>query len=458
MARVLILKEIKDLIRDPRIWIPIAIGALIMPVMGSVINFAMRAQITETLVKPLNVGVWIFESNPTAEEFVRLLNVTGKYFNLTFERVVEERVDFKRLDALLLINGSSVSSLLMEGGKLRAFLITPTAGSLMASPQAIAGRIAPIIDQASTLAYAAVKNIDPRDVSSIKSPTLFSWIPYVPERRAAVLAERGGPLQLTMMGSFLIVIMLSIMALSVIQYAAISTSIENEERTMEVLLTLPIKRFWVSISKVIASFVLGIIGLIATFIGFYVYLELLKSALVEIPAAAPAGVTTLIGNKEALEWIIREVLGRITIYSSMAEAFTPSPTSFAYMMGFAALSLFFFASIGVLIGGLSSDVRMGLTISGNVGFPIMLLSMLFMYMEPDKLPIPVEALLSNPLTALPTAASLSILDKLPPLTPLYFIISASIAFCTIAAVSRALNLETLDRLKKFLKFKRRFMK
>lgn len=66
-------------------------------------------------------------------------------------------------------------------------------------------------------------------------------------------------------------------------------------------------------------------------------------------------------------------------------------------MGFAVLFPLFFVSIRVLMGGLSSDVRIGLTISGNVGFPMMLLAMLFMYIEPDKLPIPVEALLSNSL-------------------------------------------------------------
>ncbi|MEM1802316.1 MAG: hypothetical protein QXG04_04170, partial [Sulfolobales archaeon] len=56
MLNELIKKEFKDLVRDPRIWIPFIISALILPVMGLVLSLSMKESVAE-ITSPSNVLV-----------------------------------------------------------------------------------------------------------------------------------------------------------------------------------------------------------------------------------------------------------------------------------------------------------------------------------------------------------------------------------------------------------------
>ncbi len=57
MIEPLIEKEVKDLLRDPRIFLPFTLGALILPVLGFIIAISMHAAVEEAVAGVSTVGL-----------------------------------------------------------------------------------------------------------------------------------------------------------------------------------------------------------------------------------------------------------------------------------------------------------------------------------------------------------------------------------------------------------------
>ncbi|MEM0119341.1 MAG: ABC transporter permease, partial [Thermofilaceae archaeon] len=75
-VKVLALKEFRDLIRDPRIFIPFVLSAVIMPVIGIAISTAMQAAITQA-VRVQTVAVADLDRTTLSRELVRWLSGKG---------------------------------------------------------------------------------------------------------------------------------------------------------------------------------------------------------------------------------------------------------------------------------------------------------------------------------------------------------------------------------------------
>src|SRR6185295_17567221 len=80
-------------------------------------------------------------------------------------------------------------------------------------------------------------------------------------------------------GSIMLPIVISIMIISSAQLAATSVAAEKEEKTLEVLLTLPTRRENILLGKLAGVFVMAVIGTVAALIGFSSYAGNISSSL-----------------------------------------------------------------------------------------------------------------------------------------------------------------------------------
>ncbi|MDW8034682.1 MAG: ABC transporter permease, partial [Nitrososphaerota archaeon] len=168
-----------------------------------------------------------------------------------------------------------------------------------------------------------------------------------------------------LMGYGMIVpMLLFILSISVVQIAATATAVENEEKTLETLLTLPVSRYEILVAKLLGSSIISVIGGLLFTIGFIIYFE----SMLKMP-----GMSVLTGVSQMLP-------------SAPIEGFLLLAISLI-------ISILFITSLGVVIGALSSDVRMANSLLGVVIVPIMIPFFLILYGDPKVMPLPLSLLI-----------------------------------------------------------------
>jgi hypothetical protein len=106
-------------------------------------------------------------------------------------------------------------------------------------------------------------------------------------------------------------------------------------------------------------------------------------------------------------------------------------------------------TIGIVIGGASSDVRMATTISGSITPALVILWLATGFIDPSSLS--AQVLLSNPLTGLPFYSRIAMLEGYSsPDIYIYLVISGLEAIAITIIAGNTLNIEKLERLKKGL--------
>ena len=77
MIGPLVAKEVKDLLRDPRVILPFIIGASIMPVLGFVLMVPMRAGIEQAIAGARAVGFVDLDGSAHSAQLARWLSERG---------------------------------------------------------------------------------------------------------------------------------------------------------------------------------------------------------------------------------------------------------------------------------------------------------------------------------------------------------------------------------------------
>jgi ABC-2 type transport system permease protein len=113
----LVEKEVKDLIRDPRIWIPVLIGFLVLPIMGVIQNISVSSQISQGYGAQVSVQVLLLDSYDGSRDFLEILKNVMRSYNMSY---IDKEGSFpKEADALVIINASSIESL-AKGRRIEA--------------------------------------------------------------------------------------------------------------------------------------------------------------------------------------------------------------------------------------------------------------------------------------------------------------------------------------------------
>ncbi len=406
----LIEKEIKDLLRDPRIYIGLIVPLLIFPLMNSIAT----ATIAPALEKAQHLNIALLDEDKTQTSFsVRqfLENYGFSIFEIR-EDEKQKALNSTKFDALIEIPsgfGRSMESFHRTELKVY-FLVSKLDIAESAKLSSVERALSDLNEYFSTNVIMQLGDVDP---NFVKSPIQLQEGTVV---KGNVIDVPPSTLISQIFGqSFFIPLIIFLLSIVVAQIAATSTAVENEEKTLETLLTLPVDRASILMAKLLASTIIAIIGTVFYMIGFQYYMM--------------------------------GFMGGMFAESSISLG-TSNP--FVYLMLGASLliAILFTTSLGVVIGALSNDVRIANSFLGVLIIPVMIPAFVLMFGGSiESLPLALRAALLALPTSYPMMLSKSIMLGDIPIEAIYglpYSIVATLAI--IYLTSRLLEPERLFRL------------
>lgn len=350
--KTLIAKETKEMLRDPRIFVLLIVAPMVIFILlGSVMGYATEKTV-QSATLGLKVAVVDNDEGELSKAFVSFLK---SFPNGTVE---------------LYPPGTQISSLLQKGS-YDAVLVIPAgfSANISSGRGAIISSYENVRDLSisSTVKFSSLSSA----VSAFQQQILMSLLSRAyPDMNATSLlhlvslnetAVLGGKeYSLALVNSLLtgsiMLIVAPIMVFSIASsLAASSMGTEKEEKTLEILLSLPIKRTQILLSKVFGAFILSLIGMVGMGVGFYYYIS-------SIFSKTGAGGLQLAGTLSIL-----------------------SPASIIAAGLGILLSLLFILAASIVIASLAGNVREAQAMASYAWLPILIPYILLMYIDLSQL-------------------------------------------------------------------------
>ncbi|MCD6279118.1 MAG: ABC transporter permease [Desulfurococcales archaeon] len=362
----LVVKEVKNTLRDKKIIITVVLMPLVIfAIMGFVYNYGFTQTVKEVAEK-------------TKEARVLVCNLdSGNYSALVIKFI---RSFAKEVHVIHVYDPGSVRNALQSGNftfaviipagfsqnvsKLQPSLVRIEAAvrgismTSMASTSVISG-FAQALNAYIRAYIAAQKGINPAFVTSPILPQLavfFRGVEISPSALSALATS-------AMLLGFAPLIVVS----TALGVASSSMAVENEEKTLEILLTLPIPRFKIVLSKLLGTLVLVVLATASYMAGFTIYMSFLFRGL---------GST---GELNGIPEPTSEVIPSGP--ASPINIFTLEPTLIVFIGVSTFLSLISVASLGILLGSIVPDVRTSQTYIGQLAILVIIPGLILSFMD-----------------------------------------------------------------------------
>ncbi|NWG11379.1 ABC transporter permease [Candidatus Bathyarchaeota archaeon] len=356
-----LLKELKELVRDPKILLGMIIVPLIMfPVLGGIINFSIQsaqeqAQKATLLIINNDGGAWsksiIDYWNQSLSARVTVVNNT----NITDEVATQLLSNYTTAQFIEIPKGFNESMTeYMLNKKAKAtlnFYGVFTGGSVFESVGSS------IIDN---LVYGFNRYVAPDAVNSTKSAIIKGEIKEGIDPAALV----------NLMTSQAIALPITIMILLTysMQIAATSVAMEKEEKTLETLLTLPMDRLAILMGKLSSSIIVAAVGALAYMMG---YNYMLGSFTASIPAGTGLDLASLGLTPSLFGYLLLGISLFVALLSALA--------------------------LAVIMSAFSEDVRSAQSLIGYIYPFIFIPALALMYLDVNTLPFALRMVLCNSL-------------------------------------------------------------
>ncbi|OYT30667.1 MAG: hypothetical protein B6U94_05965 [Thermofilum sp. ex4484_79] len=430
-SKQLILKEFKDLVRDPRIWIPFIISIVLLPAMGLVISAPMKSAVEQAVKATLKLAVVNLDEGSEAEKLIGFLNEKGTEYRIKLLELEISKPESSEIYSREFIK-SIINDALRRNSNVEVIIIFPSnfTESLRAKvPVKIvsitivkeisfigtsvkAERIMDLIDD-----YLREKILEGTDIKPVVvvNPLNKVEASYIYGKRMILVGNSHAILTSLALGSFLIPIILMMITVTIMQMTAISMAVENEEKTLETLLTLPLTKTQILLSKLIGSFIVAAIGSAFSIVGFVLYIYMLtQPAFMGAPQISAQAII--------------------------------SPLDMTYIIASMIATTFFTAAIGIIIGALSSDTRIAGTMVGPLSMLVFIPGMMLAFTNISNLGPIVYLLYIIPLTQPVILIKQAVSGMLPYETFLYIIASIVTTILVIVVTAKIFSLETLSNL------------
>lgn len=361
--RNLIVKEIKEMIRDPKILLGMVLMPIIMfPVMGLAMSISQTA--VEESLKEVSMALMDFDQGPMAENLILSFNA----LNVTLIETEASTVD----EALESLQGSNITTLLVIPlgfsqnltlglrGELKVYSVIKSISLSEGAKATVAN--APIGAYESLLVHHAVKQAIPdRSPETVLDPiALHSFVIFKGRVVEAPLEVLSG---LFMSQSFGFPMVIMLLLISAMQMAATSVAIEKEEKTLETLLTLPVGRLSILAGKLGGSVVVAAAGAIAALIGVNYY-------------------TSSIFRGVPIESLDLEALG-----------FALSPTAYVLLGVTMFVTIISALALAICLSVFSENVRSAQSVVSFMIIPVIIPSLILMFADIEILPFAVQAIM-----------------------------------------------------------------
>ena len=354
--QTILVKELKELIRDPKILLGMIILPLIMfPVLGAVLGYATQTAIEQAQKATLLVvnndgGNWsttfidfldsagvkaIVINNTTPQEIVAQ-NLLTQYNSTQF---IEIPQDFSTNMTKPLTTNPNITASINIYGVFQGGGIFSNLGqtSVTLYVNGFNRYIAPDVlhmTQSTIIKGQIQQGIDPATLSGL-------------------MISQSIALPITIM----------IMLTYAMQIAATSVAMEKEEKTLETLLTVPVDRFAILMGKLSSTIIVAGLASIAVLVG---YTYMLGSITIGIPTTTPIDLVNLGLVPSAFGYVLLGISLFITLLSGLA--------------------------LAVIMSAFAEDVRGATALVGYVYPLIFIPSMALIYLDINTLPLAVKAI------------------------------------------------------------------
>jgi ABC-2 type transport system permease protein len=356
--RIIILKELKELVRDPKMLLGMIIfPVLMLPLMGGAVRISTQT-VMESL-KALSIGVLDEDSTSLSQMFISFLNSSpGVAKVVVFQNIKEAKEQLENSSVIGVIKiPEGFSSNITKNEKSRLEIYTVFKGGGMYSSLGASTLINLVNSFGDYLIVQRVSEEIPGFERIVLSPIYVSEKTIV---RGEEIPVSSSVLSTTIwqqsFGLLFGPIMLVIFAM---QLGAASTASEKEDKTLETLLTMPMDRITILVGKLSSVILASAISTVAFIASWNYYMTSFFEGF----------------SQEQIN-ISLESLGL-------------APTLPMYVItGFSLfLTILFALSFSVLISSFAEDVRSAETLIGSM-VPILFIPMFFlMFADVTTLPI-----------------------------------------------------------------------
>jgi len=341
----LVFKELKELIRDPKIFLGMIIVPLVLfPVLGLVMSFSMQTA-QETAART-TVLVLNHDSGESSIAFIAYLNRSLRIVEVDVSTVDEAVPLLSQNNATEIIEipedfSQNVTAKLSV--QVKFFSVFSGTGIFESVGSSV---VDDIVQQFN-------REVSPDIVVSKKSVIIKGQIAEGVDAQAlsSFLLSQAIAMPITMM----------ILLTYSMQIAATSVAMEKEEKTMETLLTLPIDRFAILMGKLSGSVIVAGVGALMYLVGFNYYMSSFTST---ISTNASLDLTSLGLVPSILGYLLLGVSLFVTLLSALA--------------------------LAVIVSAFAEDVRGAQSIVGNISPIIFIPALLLMYLDVNALPLAVK--------------------------------------------------------------------
>jgi len=355
--RNIFVKELKELIRDPKILVGIIVIPLIMfPALGAILGYAQQSAIEQA--QGANILVLNNDGGTWSQTLIAYLqNVTAKVAvlnNVSPQQVVDEGLlpQYNSTQFVEIPSGFSENMTLYSEGKTSTKAVVNIYGEFSV------GGIFSSIGSAGTNALVSSFNrvVAPDAIFSTQSSIVKGAIE--PNVDPAALA------QALLSQSIILPITIMILLTYSMQIAATAVAMEKEEKTLETLLTMPVDRFAILMGKLSSSAIVAGVGAVTYLVG---YSFVLGSAFSGVSATAGAPIDLV-------------KLGLV-----------PSPVGYILLGISLFVTLLAGLALAVIMSAFAEDVRGATALVGYVYPLIFIPSLALIYLDVNRLPLALQA-------------------------------------------------------------------
>jgi ABC-2 type transport system permease protein len=416
--RTIFVKELKELIRDPKILIGIIVVPVILfPAIGLVLGYAQqtaveRAQETRLLILNNDGGNW----SQVLIDYLEAAGVKPTIVNNVTPQQLVERGLLKENNATQFVEIPQGFSENMT--KHFAGSVNTTATVNVYGEFALGGIFTNIGSTAITsIVYSFNRYVAPDALLTTQSSIIKGEIQenVDPAALSALLISQSIILPITIM----------ILLTYSMQIAATSVAMEKEEKTLETLLTVPVDRFSILFGKLASSAIVAGLGALTYLVGYSYFFSSLQTGFSTTGPSLDLAALGLV------------------------------PTTFGYVMLGISLFVTLLAglALAVIMSAFADDVRGATALVGYIYPLIFIPSFALIYVDVNLLPLPIQAILFAIPFSQPTIASKAIIagDYLTVALGIIYVTAFTLVVMYIA--SRLFATEKILTAK--LKFKRR---
>lgn len=350
-----LLKELKELVRDPKILLGMIIVPLLMfPVLGGIMSYSIqsaqeKAEQATLLVVNNDGGNW-------STSLIASLNSSARV------SVENNKV----------LDNNTILELLANYNITYLIEIPEDFSAKMDQHQSDLNITAYVRFYGAFSGTSLFENIGSSVIDNLIYKFNRSWAPdYVAINKSTIIkgniVEGVDPnILTTLMYSQAIAMPITIMILLTysMQIAATSVAMEKEEKTLETLLTLPMDRFAILMGKLSGTILVAGIGALAYMLGFNYYMS-------SFTATFPAGISLDLASLGLAPSVFGYLLLGISLFVTLLSAL----------------------ALAVIVSAFVEDVRSAQSIVGYIYPLIFIPALALMYLDINTLPLALKILL-----------------------------------------------------------------